>query len=248
MASRDHRGDARTSRSKDEGRSFAPLVPSTPAVRIRRRYEAVAHALPMRQDGLAALSPRLALVTLGSAAITPLEDSAGQLFEEALGAPGDGWPFDLARVRLALSISAGPPRLKIARTQLRAALDGFEVLGARSRVSRASGEPRASGQFVPAANGPSTSPPHASEAEDRRAGRHRCYRQDPRPALYLSDRTVGAHRHHIFPSSRLSPERGWRTLCTLTATHYLPRSTDVSPIRLADPLALPIPDRRQLAP
>jgi hypothetical protein len=56
----------------------------------------------MQESNIAALSSRLALIAGGSAGIAAAtDDSAIELFEEALAVPGaDRWSFDLARVQL----------------------------------------------------------------------------------------------------------------------------------------------------
>jgi hypothetical protein len=72
------------------------------AVRTGRQAEAVAHVAAVRQAGLAAISPRQALISDGAAAMAAPDAGAAALFERALAVPGaDRWPFDLARVQLA---------------------------------------------------------------------------------------------------------------------------------------------------
>src|SRR5205085_3540160 len=72
------------------------------AVASGRPHEAAKHVAAMDDAGLAALSPRLALMVAGSAALAAPHDRAGRLFEQALATPGAAaWPFELARVRLA---------------------------------------------------------------------------------------------------------------------------------------------------
>src|SRR5207244_2586960 len=72
------------------------------AVRTNRHAEALAHGDVMRGAAVAALSPRLALVSLGSAAIARGDSDDIALFEQALAILGAGrWPFDVARVQLA---------------------------------------------------------------------------------------------------------------------------------------------------
>jgi hypothetical protein len=67
------------------------------AMRTGRHAEAATHVAAVREADLAAISPRLALVTGGSAAIVGPDHRAGDLFEQALPspAPTDGrstWP------------------------------------------------------------------------------------------------------------------------------------------------------------
>ena len=95
------------------------------AVRTGRHAEAAAHVTAMRTDDVAALSPRLALLAAGAAAIAAPDDSATGLFEAALTIPGiDRWPFDLARVQLAYGERLRRTRAPtVSRVHLAAALE-----------------------------------------------------------------------------------------------------------------------------
>jgi len=103
------------------------------AVRTNRRKEAHAHVAAMRQERIAALSPRLALLVAGSAALVAPDHVAGEHFEKALALRGtDRWPFDRARVQLAYGehlrrngAASG------SRAHLSEALGVFQRLGAR---------------------------------------------------------------------------------------------------------------------
>ncbi len=67
------------------------------AVRTHRQAEADRHVQAMREADIAALSPRLAILAAGSAAIAADDEHAPALFEEALSLPTvDQWPFDVA--------------------------------------------------------------------------------------------------------------------------------------------------------
>jgi DNA-binding CsgD family transcriptional regulator len=171
------------------------------AVRTGRRAEAAAHVAAMRDAGIAALSPRLALLASGSAAIAAPDDSAPGLFEEALAIPGvEHWPFDLARVQLVYG-----ERLRRAqattrsRLHLTAALETFERLGARPWADRAASELRATGLARPRA-GPrdhvSLTPQEHEIAMLAAAG---LSNKQIGQRLFLSPRTVGGHLHRIFP-------------------------------------------------
>jgi hypothetical protein len=71
------------------------------AVRTGRRAEAAAHVTALRDAGIAAISPRLALLAAGSAAIAAPDGEASELFDRALAIAGAGrWPFELVRVQL----------------------------------------------------------------------------------------------------------------------------------------------------
>jgi len=75
------------------------------AVRTGRREQAAAHVTAIRNAGIAALSPRLALLATASEAIAAPDDIAPGLFVTALAVPGaDRFPFDLGRVLLAYQV------------------------------------------------------------------------------------------------------------------------------------------------
>ncbi|MFF7160747.1 ATP-binding protein [Streptomyces sp. NPDC008086] len=170
------------------------------AVRSNRHVEAEAHVAAMREAGVASLSPRLALLMAGSAAMVAYPSTATARFEEALAVPGAGrWAFDLARVRLAYGEHLRRSRaITSARTQLDAALHDFRRMGARPWATRAENELLATGrtrshagEFGPAAL---TSREReiallaASGLSNRQIGER----------LHLSARTVGAHLRHVF--------------------------------------------------
>lgn len=110
------------------------------AVRSGRHAEAAAHVAAAQEAGVAGISPRPAMITRGSAALTCTDETCGDLFESALATPGaDRWPFDQARIQLAYGERLR--RIKAttaARTQLAAAQDTFERLLARPWAARAS--------------------------------------------------------------------------------------------------------------
>jgi hypothetical protein len=112
---------------------WVPMDLVEAAVRTGRHAEAAAHVTAVRDAHIAILSPRLALLATASEAIIAPDDLAPRLFDKALAIPGaDRFPFDLARVQLCYG-----ERLRRAqaitgsRTQLTAALEIFERLGAR---------------------------------------------------------------------------------------------------------------------
>jgi DNA-binding CsgD family transcriptional regulator len=155
----------------------------------------------MRTANIAALSPRLALLAGGSAAIAAPDASAVGLFEEALAVPGiDRWPFDAARVQLAYGEHLRRVQARTeARAQLIAAGEAFERLGARPWATRAAKEVRATGQTKPPARGqirPSLTPQEREIALLAAAG---LTNKQIGERLFLSHRTVGGHLHRVFP-------------------------------------------------
>ncbi|MGJ6969006.1 helix-turn-helix transcriptional regulator [Streptosporangium sp. G11] len=172
------------------------------AVRTNRRAEAVAHVHAMRESDIGGLSPRLALLVGGSAALCAAEDEeAVRLFDTALAVPGvERWPFDLARVRLAYGERLRRARANAdSRGPLSLARDAFTLLGARPWAERASKELRATGWVAPraAAAGGRVLTPQEREIADLAASG--LSNKQIAERLYLSHRTVGAHLYQIFP-------------------------------------------------
>jgi DNA-binding CsgD family transcriptional regulator len=171
------------------------------AVRTGRHAEAAAHVTAIRDVGIAALSPRLALLATASEAIAAPDDLAPGLFQEALAVPGaDRFPFDLGRVRLCYGERLRRARATTdSRAQLTAALEIFERLRARPWAARAAGELRAAGQADPRGSQrgrDSLTPQELEIAELAAAG---LTNRQIGQRLYLSHRTVGAHLYQIFP-------------------------------------------------
>ena len=171
------------------------------AVRTGRHTEAAAHVTAMRDAGIAAISPRLALLAAGSEAITAPDDLAPGLFEKALAVPGAGrFPFDLARVRLCYGERLRRARATTgSRAQLTAALEIFERLGARPWAARAAGELRAAGRTHPRADPRERDPLTPQEREIAMLAAAGMSNKEIGQRLFLSHRTVGAHLYQIFP-------------------------------------------------
>ena len=171
------------------------------AVRTGRPAEAAAHVAAVRQAGVAAISPRQALITDGAAAMAAPDHETVVLFERALAVPGaDRWPFDRARIQLICGERLR--RMKAttdARVHLTAALDTFQRLGAAPWAARAGNELRATGLTVGhlADNGPASLTPQQREIATLAAAGLTNKQIGER--LYLSPRTVATHLHQLFP-------------------------------------------------
>jgi len=171
------------------------------AVRTGRQAEAAAHVGAIHDAGVAAISPRLALLAAGSQAIVAANASAPRLFDDALATPGaDRFPFDLARVQLLYGERLRRARATTeSRLHLAAALEIFERLGAMPWVARTASELRATGQAKPRAGQrelPSLTPQEREIAMLAAAG---LTNKEIGQRLFLSHRTVGAHLYQIFP-------------------------------------------------
>jgi DNA-binding CsgD family transcriptional regulator len=189
------------------------------AARTGRQAEVMSHSDALRKADLGALSPRLRLVSLASAAIAAPGEQASVLFEHALAVPGvDRWPFDVARVQLAYGEQLRRDRaISGARGQLRSALDTFQRLGAPPWSGRAASELRATGPpgvLASSAAEEVLTPQEHQVAHLAAAG---LTNRQIGQRLFLSHRTVGSHLHRIFPKLGIATRAALRdALDTLT--------------------------------
>jgi DNA-binding CsgD family transcriptional regulator len=201
--------------------TFAPYTPHClwvmfdlveAAIRTGRFEEARAHERAMRAADVQAISPRLALLQAGAAAMVADDDAAGELFERALAVPGsDVWQLDLARLRLNYGEFLRRRRLpRLARTQLRAAQATFEMLGAVPWLARAAGELRAAGQDTAQDQPSADSRLTAQERKIAELAASGLSNKEIAARLYLSPRTVSAHLYRIFPKLGISSRAALR--------------------------------------
>ncbi|MEW2290788.1 AAA family ATPase [Streptomyces sp. NPDC047841] len=170
------------------------------AVRSNRHTEARAHVSAMREDGISALSPRLALLAAGSAAMAAPDSTATALFEKALAVPGaERWTFEMARVRLAYGEHLRRARsITAAREQLAAARDVFARMGARPWATRAERELLATGQARSPAGTVGVEALTSREREVATLAVSGLSNKKIGEQLHLSPRTVGTHLSHVF--------------------------------------------------
>jgi DNA-binding CsgD family transcriptional regulator len=192
------------------------------AVRTGRAAEARAHVAAVRQAGVAAISPRQAMIVEGAAAIAAPDHEAAALFGRALAVPGaDRWPFDRARIQLACGERLR--RMKAttgARAQLAAALDTFQRLGAAPWATRASSELRATGLTIgqPAGHGSASLTPQQLQIATLAAAG--LTNKQIAERLYLSPRTIATHLHQVFPKLGITSRAALRdALGGLPAEH-----------------------------
>ncbi|MBY8878262.1 helix-turn-helix transcriptional regulator [Actinacidiphila acidipaludis] len=172
------------------------------AVRTERHEQAARHVRAAREAGVAALSPRLAMLVEAAAALCAAEDAdAVRLFRRALAVPGvERWSFDVARVRLLLGERLRRSRATTeSREPLGSALATFERLGARPWADRARNELRAAGARGPRASAPRTRTLTPQEREIARLAASGLTNKEIAGRLFLSHRTVGAHLYQVFP-------------------------------------------------
>ncbi|MFG1807527.1 AAA family ATPase [Streptomyces sp. NPDC049040] len=183
------------------------------AVRTGRREEAAAHVRAMQEIDMAALSPRLALLAGGSAALCAEGDEdAMRLFGRALAVPGvERWPFDLARVRLAYGERLRRARANVdCRAPLSQANDAFVLLKARHWMEHASKELRASGWTAPRAGAVERRVLTPQERQIAELAASGLSNKEIAERLYLSHRTIGAHLYQIFPKLGISSRAALR--------------------------------------
>ena len=129
------------------------------------------------------------------------DDEAPDLFVQALALPRiEEWPFELARVRLWHGERLRRiRRTREARSQLEAARDGFDRLGARPWSQRATTELAATGATRQRVTGGGTVSLTLQEREIARLAATGLTNRQIATRLYLSPRTVSAHLYRIFP-------------------------------------------------
>jgi DNA-binding CsgD family transcriptional regulator len=196
------------------------------AVRTGRDAEAADHVAAMRQANIAALSPRLALIVGGCAAMEAPDDTALALFQETLALPGiERWQFHFARVRLAYGERLRRRRAMMeARVQLSAAREIFERLKARPWVDRASAELQATGQTKPRAGDNVLDRLTPQEFEIVTLAASGLTNKQIGERLFLSHRTVGGHLHRAFPKLGVSTRAALRDALESLPPERLPRS------------------------
>ncbi|MFE2040231.1 LuxR C-terminal-related transcriptional regulator [Streptomyces sp. NPDC059477] len=208
LADGDHEGAYQEASAISPAGVLAPHVPHAlwvmadlveAAVRTERQSEAAAHVQAMTDAGVAALSPRLALLAGGAEALaTPDHDAALGIFARTLALPDvERWPFDLARVRLAHGQRLRRSRAAAdARAPLTQARHTFETLGATPWAQRAAKELAAARRPGGTPRSGALTPQEHEVAELAASG---LTNKQIAEHLYISPRTVGAHLYQIFP-------------------------------------------------
>ncbi|MDT5342979.1 MAG: hypothetical protein QOE52_2163, partial [Mycobacterium sp.] len=161
-----------------------------------------------------------ALIQAGSSAVVAADRDVEALFERALAMPNaDRWPFELARIRLAYGERLRRMRASAkSRTHLNVAREEFDRLGARPWALRASGELRAGGQSIPAANEPTAVCLTAQEQAIASLAATGLTNKQIGEQLYLSPRTISAHLYHIFPKLGITSRAALRDALGSSAT------------------------------
>ncbi|CCK24630.1 LuxR family transcriptional regulator [Streptomyces davaonensis JCM 4913] len=171
------------------------------ALHTGRTEQARSHALAAQQARLPDLSPRLALLTYGALAMTATNPAeADTMYRRAETHPGAaGFPFELARIRLAHGIRLRHTQgRKAARHTLMIAAETFERLGTPAWAERARAELRTAGASAPAASAhPTTLTWQERRIADLAAGG--LTNKEIGDRMHLSPRTVSSHLYRVFP-------------------------------------------------
>ncbi|MFD8786748.1 LuxR C-terminal-related transcriptional regulator [Kitasatospora sp. NPDC059599] len=171
------------------------------AVHTGRSEQARRHALAALEAGLPDVSPRLAVLTHGALAMTATDQAeAAETYRRAEGHPAAaGFPFELARIRLAHGVHLRHARgRKAARPALTLAAEAFERLGAAPWAERARAELRAAGVS------PLTAPTDLAALtwQERRIADLAAgglTNKEIGARMHLSPRTVSSHLYRVFP-------------------------------------------------
>ncbi|AZQ74926.1 helix-turn-helix transcriptional regulator [Streptomyces luteoverticillatus] len=190
-----------TSYAHQASRTLLDLVEA--ALHTGRAEQARRHALAAHRAGLPAVSPRLALLTYGALAMTATDPAeADDMYHRAETHPAAaGFPFELARVRLAHGIRLRHTQgRKAARHPLTLAAETFERLGTPPWAERARAELRAAG--APSSTSPSAECLAALTWQERRIADLAAgglTNKEIGARMHLSPRTVGSHLYRVFP-------------------------------------------------
>ncbi|MFK3669392.1 AAA family ATPase [Leifsonia aquatica] len=189
------------------------------ALHTGRVVEARLHYEAMTVLDVAAISPRLAMITTASGALVSEAPDWRDMFENAVSAPdAERWPFDLARIRLSYG-----ERLRRARDLARAkevlhdALRAFERLGAEPWTQRTLSELRAAhdARAVVSHDPAGLTPQEYAIAELAAIG---LTNREIASQLFLSPRTVGGYLYRIFPKLGVTTRAALRDALTSSDT------------------------------
>jgi DNA-binding CsgD family transcriptional regulator len=170
------------------------------AVRTGRMDQARAHVAAAQEAGIHRISPRIAMITAGAAAVAADEKEAGLLFDAALSLPQAArWPWEHARIQLAYGQWLRRTRDPRARLYLSAALETFDRIGAKAMAQRARNELRATGVATTTSPAAPTATLTVQERQIAELAAIGLTNKQIGERLFLSHRTVGSHLHRLYP-------------------------------------------------
>ncbi|MGN9789351.1 LuxR C-terminal-related transcriptional regulator [Nonomuraea sp. ZG12] len=182
-----------------------------------RRDRVAARVRQLEPIGATGASPLLrANLHCAKALLVPDAEAEGAL-RAALDADLTEWPFERARLQLALGIRLRRGRPSAARAVLRAAAETFGALGARPWADRAHTELRASGE-TRRRSADEIDRLTPQELQVARLVAEGLTNREIASRLFLSPRTISTHLYRIYPKLGV----GSRTeLATLIAREYV---------------------------
>lgn len=199
------------------------------AMRTGRTEEAAAHVAAADEAGLACLTPRLRVQLTAARALAAPDDAAVPMLLDALALPGARqWPFDAARIELALGERYRRIRRPSeARPHLLRAADLFSRLGAAPWARRAEHGLRATGTAIGSGSqrpgGGSSATLTAQELAIAQLAACGLSNREIGTRLFLSPRTVGSHLYHVFPKLGITSRSALRdALAAASADHQSP--------------------------
>ncbi|MEV5384480.1 AAA family ATPase [Streptomyces sp. NPDC052721] len=171
------------------------------AVMTGRTAEARDHVAAAQRADIQGLSPRIAFLVAGAAALAAPDDQAEALFEKALALPdADRYAFECARIRLSYGqrlFDRG--KAEAAREQLRCALNVLELLGAQPWAVRARTAWEAAAVASVAVSGAGTTALTPRELQIADLAATGMSNKQIAAELFLSQRTVSTHLYNLFP-------------------------------------------------
>jgi len=201
----------------------ATTAPADPAAVTMApdRVEAgvLAGRLDQARDALATWEARAAEQPAGRRRLAGLQallsdgDEATRLFDEALAEDDGTRPFDRARVALLAGQHLRRQGQRVAaRERLRAALEGFEALGADPWAERARSELRASGETARRRTPEAAAALTPQERQIARLVAQGLTNKEVAAQLYLSPRTIDAHLRGVFAKLGIDSRRALRDM------------------------------------
>lgn len=147
----------------------------------------------------------IALVLAHAQALVAEPEDAGALYEKALAADLNRWPFQHARIQLAYGQwLRRNRRVSDSRNVLRAARDTFDALGCRTWGEHARRELRASGERSRRRDIDTRDGLTAQELQIAQLAAQGLSNREIGQQLYLSHRTVSTHLYRVFPKLGIS--------------------------------------------
>ncbi|HEU5265865.1 MAG TPA: AAA family ATPase [Jatrophihabitans sp.] len=176
------------------------------AVRAERADLAAAWLVELAEFADAADSPRArAVVAYGRALLADAGTSDSRFNESLSEQAAAGRPFETARTQLAYGEFLRRARRRVdARDQLRAALAGFEELGATPWAERARAELRASGESARKRDDSTTTELTAQERQVARQVAQGLSNREVAAQLFLSPRTIDFHLRNVFAKAGIT--------------------------------------------